>query len=190
MPRRQRAKEFKGQKGRVNRCCICNSLIPRLDPSGRPLCSLACMNEFMAREAAKPKPKKKRGRRPLTEEEKRDRRVTRTLAKLSSSEPITPERMQRMRAEIAACVDEQLAEAHKQVMGVAEKPWSSTQARVFGILMNKVLPDLHASHVKKEQVTKPLTELSREELEDLAAKAAAAAKAEGIEDAEVIPDED
>lgn len=170
---------------------MCSRLIPRLDPQGRPLCSISCTKEFEAQEAAKPKPKARRGRPPLTEEEKRDRRVARTLAKLSSSNPITPERMAKFRSEIAACVEEQISEAHQQVMGTADKPWSATQARVFGILMNKVLPDLHASHVKKEETAKPLNELSRDELEELAAKLAAAeaAKAKTI-DAEVIPDED
>jgi hypothetical protein len=189
-PRRQRAPRFKADKGRMNKCCMCGITIPRLDPAGRPLCSMSCMNEFMAREARNPAPptiKKKRGRKPLTEAEKRDRRVARALAKMADVKPITPERMKAMRAEIAACVDEQLIEAHKQVMGTAETPWSPVQARIFSTLMNKVLPDLRASHVTKEDVSKPLTELSREELEEMVAKAAS--RPDTI-DAEVIPDED
>ena len=46
--------------------------------------------------------------------------------------------------------------------------WNPTQARVFGILLNKVIPDLNASFVQHEHTTKQITELSREDLEAIA----------------------
>lgn len=109
--------------------------------------------------------------------------------------------LKRMRRDIAACVEQQLAEAHKAVMGdalaltdedgkpVAPTVWSPTQARVFGMLLNKVLPDLSANHTKVEKVEKPLTQMSREELEALVAKAKTIeGRATPIEDAEEIPE--
>lgn len=46
--------------------------------------------------------------------------------------------------------------------------WSPTQARVFGMLLNKVVPDLNASYVQHEHSNKDIIDLSREELERIA----------------------
>lgn len=90
---------------------------------------------------------------------------------------LTPRQVQRLRAKIARSIDEQLDLAHLVVTGLpdprTDKPvhWSATQARVFGMLLNKVVPDLHASYTQHEHRTKPLHEMSRDELEAIASGA-------------------
>ena len=66
----------------------------------------------------------------------------------------------------ARLVGDQITVANEVVMN--GKEWSPTQARVFGMLLNKVVPDLNASHVQHEHQIKNLTEMSREELEAIA----------------------
>ena len=80
---------------------------------------------------------------------------------------LTPAQSAKIRYEIAEYVKSQIADAHQVVMG--GKSWNPTQARVFGMMLNKVVPDLNAAYIQHEHTTKPLTDLSREELEAIAA---------------------
>ena len=88
------------------------------------------------------------------------------MTALSTTHKLTPAESGKIRAEIANYMRDQLVDAHQVVMGAKE--WNPTQARVFGILLNKVVPDLNASFHQREHTTKLLTDLSREELEAIA----------------------
>ena len=88
------------------------------------------------------------------------------MTALVTKENLTPAEVQKIRAQIAGYMEVQLQDAHSVVMGAAE--WNPTQARVFGMLLNKVIPDLNASFVQHEHQTKQLTDLSREDLEAIA----------------------
>jgi len=95
-----------------------------------------------------------------------DLRKMKKVTTLAEKERLTPAQSAQVRAEIAKYVGEQINDAHSVVMG--HKTWNPTQARVFGMLLNKVVPDLNASYVQHEHTTKQLTDLSREELEAIA----------------------
>lgn len=88
------------------------------------------------------------------------------MTQLATTNKLTPAQSAQVRGQIADFMAEQITDAHAVVMGL--KKWEPTQARVFGILLNKVVPDLNASFVQHEHTTKQLTDLSREELEAIA----------------------
>lgn len=88
------------------------------------------------------------------------------MNKLATTNKLTPAQSAQVRGQIANFVAEQINDAHQVVKG--HKEWSPTQARVFGMLLNKVVPDLNAAFVQHEHTTKQLTELSRNELEAIA----------------------
>ena len=96
------------------------------------------------------------------------RKVKAVATKISKHE-LTPAQSARIRGQIADFVREQIAVANSVVMD--GKEWTPTQARVFGMLLNKVVPDLNASYVQHEHKVKNLTEMSREELEAIASGA-------------------
>ena len=79
---------------------------------------------------------------------------------------LTPQQSSQIRGQIAKYVSEQINLAHSVVVGAQD--WNPTQARVFGMLLNKVVPDLNANFVQHEHNVKQLTELSRSELEAIA----------------------
>lgn len=165
----------------------------------RPSCQLAAeTGAIRTREPAKPRPKRRADPSPPVIQEPR---VAKAL-KAADSTGLSPRQMSKLRKDILACVQDQLTEAHKVVMGDALKAtdedgfavsptvWSPTQARVFGMLLNKVLPDLTASHTKVETtITKPVEQMSLTELEALVAGAKTIegrASKTPIEDAEEI----
>ena len=88
------------------------------------------------------------------------------MTSLTTTHKLTPAESGKIRAEIATYMRDQLNDAHQVVMGAKE--WNPTQARVFGILLNKVVPDLNANFHQHEHTTKSLTDLSRDELEAIA----------------------
>lgn len=88
------------------------------------------------------------------------------MTALAMKEKLTPAESGKIRAEIANYMRDQLTDAHLVVMG--SKEWNPTQARVFGMLLNKVVPDLNANFHQHEHETKSLTDLSRDELEAIA----------------------
>lgn len=79
---------------------------------------------------------------------------------------LTPDDSAEVRGQIASYMKEQIMIANLVVLGTKE--WSPTQARVFGMLLNKVVPDLNASFVQQEVTRRDITQLSREDLEALA----------------------
>lgn len=80
---------------------------------------------------------------------------------------LTPAQAARLRGQIASGMDLMIQEAEDVVFG--RKSWTPTQARVFGLLMGKVLPDLSASHVISERRNVKPEEMTIEELEQLLA---------------------
>jgi hypothetical protein len=82
---------------------------------------------------------------------------------------LTPSQSAKIRYAISRYITEQLPLAHSVVIGATI--WNPTQARVFSTLLNKVVPDLTAAFVQHEVTNRPLTELSRSELEAIASSA-------------------
>lgn len=134
-----------------------------------------------------------RGPKPLTEEQKKERRMSRALKAAAKGVTLGPNQVAKMRGEIAAAVADQLEQAHKAVMGTGGVTWSPTQARIFGMLLNKVLPDLHASQIQSAK-RDDITSLTRDELEQIVAEARtieaeAVTPDDDIEDAELSEDD-
>ena len=88
------------------------------------------------------------------------------IAKKAEETRLTPQQSSQIRGQIANYVTDQINMAHALVTGSIE--WNPTQARVFGMLLNKVVPDLNASFHQHEHEVKQLTDLSRSELEAIA----------------------
>ncbi len=88
------------------------------------------------------------------------------IAKKAEETRLTPQQSSQIRGQIANYVTDQINMAHAVVTGSIE--WNPTQARVFGMLLNKVVPDLNASFHQHEHEVKQLTDLSRSELEAIA----------------------
>jgi hypothetical protein len=97
---------------------------------------------------------------------------------------LTPSQSAKIRYQISRYISEQLPLAHSVVTGATN--WNPTQARVFSTLLNKVVPDLTAAFVQHEITNKPLTELSRSELEVIASSASISAALEPI-DPTILP---
>jgi len=87
--------------------------------------------------------------------------------RLAGVAPLTPQLARNIRSAIAHYVTDHIIEANEVVMG--RKTWTAVQARVFANLLNKVVPDLSASFVQHEHTNKTIVEMSREELERIAA---------------------
>ncbi|WP_138465340.1 hypothetical protein [Poseidonocella sp. HB161398] len=78
--------------------------------------------------------------------------------------PFTHEQVNALRAGLITEVEQHLADAHEVIRGT--RVWTSTQVRLFGKLIDKVLPNLSASeHLHHQPEDRPLADLSREELE-------------------------
>ena len=70
------------------------------------------------------------------------------IAKKADETRLTPQQSSQIRGEIAKYVTDQLHLANAVVTGAVD--WNPTQARVFGMLLNKVVPDLNASFHKPQ----------------------------------------
>ena len=97
---------------------------------------------------------------------------------------LTPAQSAKIRYQISRYISEQLPLAHSVVTGSTN--WNPTQARVFSTLLNKVVPDLTAAFVQHDVTNRPLTELSRSELEAIASSASDTSALEPI-DPTIIP---
>lgn len=80
--------------------------------------------------------------------------------------PLSPGQVAHLRGKIAQIIRDNLVNVEGVLSG--EVQWSPTQARVFGNLLNKVIPDLSASFHQHEHKNQDLKELSRAELERIA----------------------
>ncbi len=106
--------------------------------------------------------------------------MAKTMA-LAKAHTLSPAQTAHIRGQIAGLMQEHVSIANEVILGTVD--WNPTQARVFSALLNKVVPDLKSSSVHLETSDKNVIDMSREELERIAA---------GIDaiDAEVITDED
>ena len=95
-------------------------------------------------------------------------RMTKNELVAAQNQQLTPAQSAKLRSQIALHVEKQIVEANNVVMKIDGATWTPTQARVFGMLLNKVIPDLNASFVQHEHKTSDLTQMTRDELERLA----------------------
>lgn len=92
------------------------------------------------------------------------------LMDLSHAQPLTPGQAAKVRSYIFGLLKTQVPLAHRVVMG--DVHWSPTQARLFGLLQEKCIPDLSASFVLRKYARSGLETMSREKLGALVARAA------------------
>ena len=90
------------------------------------------------------------------------------LMEMALVQALTPGQSAKVRSYIFGLLRAQIPLAHRVVMGEVE--WSPTQARVFGQLLDKCVPDLSASFMVSEKDDGDLAMLSRRELEALAGR--------------------
>lgn len=86
---------------------------------------------------------------------------------LAHALPFTPREAERLRQRVATHIANHLDTAGLVLDGT--KSWSPQQVNVFKTLLNKVMPDVSFSHHLHETVRKPLRELTRDQLERIAA---------------------
>ncbi len=98
--------------------------------------------------------------------EKEAQKVAKVVEKAAVNR-LSPAQSSKIRGQIANFVRNQLDLANEVILGNIE--WSPTQARVFATLLNKVVPDLSASYHQHEINHKDVIDLSRDELERIAA---------------------
>ena len=123
---------------------------------------------------------KTKGIAELRAEQRAARSEQRELKKLDSLDGVvtkmakgeitfSPAKAAALRNDVSRLVTKHIRMADEVVQGT--RTWSPTQARVFATLLNKVLPDLTAGFVQHEHTVKSAIELTREELERIAAGA-------------------
>lgn len=78
---------------------------------------------------------------------------------------LSPEQIIEMQSDIAQIVKTNIAKAGMVLAGT--DTWTANQIKLFGQMINKVVPDLHHSFIERPQGRK-LTEYTREELEAIA----------------------
>lgn len=79
--------------------------------------------------------------------------------------PLTPEQILQLQADLADTIRDNISVARQVLAGT--HTWNATQVKLFGNLLNKVVPDLHHSFIEKKDNRK-LSEYTREELEAIA----------------------
>lgn len=147
-------------------CYICKKRFYawRLKDDKTNCCSIECKSAYV---------------RSQTPEKQSLRKMSKAIA-LSRTHNLTPAQSASIRGQIAGLMNEQIGHANEVVLGLRE--WGPTQARVFSTMLNKIVPDLSASYHSHEHAVKDVIDMSRDELERIAA---------GIDaiEAEVVPDE-
>jgi len=83
--------------------------------------------------------------------------------------PVTPVEVDRVRRSVLDVVRKNIPQVREVLQG--DRKWDNTQVRLFGMMLNKVMPDLHHSFNQHTVETKELHELSMSELEEIAAQA-------------------
>ena len=153
----------------VKTCLICNSTftVQASHAERRVACSTAC-----------------RKRRKAVIDRRKHLKKMSEFMKKATEVTLTPTQSAKIRYQISRYISEQLPLAHSVVTGSTN--WNPTQARVFSTLLNKVVPDLTAAFVQHDVTNRPLTELSRSELEAIASSASDTSALEPI-DPTIIP---
>lgn len=82
--------------------------------------------------------------------------------------PVTPVEVDRVRRSVLDVVRNNIPQVREVLDG--SRKWDNQQVRLFGMMLNKVMPDLHHSFNQHSVETKEVHELSIEELEAIAAK--------------------
>ena len=84
---------------------------------------------------------------------------------------VTPLEVDRVRRSVLDVVRKQMPEVREVLAG--NKRWDAQQTRLFGMMLNKVMPDLHHSFNEHTIENKEAHELTIEELQTIAARAKA-----------------
>ena len=82
---------------------------------------------------------------------------------------VTPLEVDRVRRSVLDVVRKQMPEVREVLAG--NKKWDAQQTRLFGMMLNKVMPDLHHSFNEHQIENKEVHELTYEELQRIAASA-------------------
>lgn len=145
-------------------CLICNNTftVQASHAKRRVACSTAC----------------RKRRKTVIDRRKHIKKMSEFMKK-ATEVTLTPAQSAKIRYQISRYISDQLPLAHSVVTGSTS--WNPTQARVFSTLLNKVVPDLTASFVQHEVTNRPLTELSRSELEAIASSASDTSALEPID---------
>lgn len=85
---------------------------------------------------------------------------------------VTPLEVDRVRRSVLDVVRKQMPDVREVLAGT--KNWNNQQVRLFGMMLNKVMPDLHHSFNEHTIENKEVHELTYEELQRIAAQADAA----------------
>lgn len=93
--------------------------------------------------------------------------------------PVTPVQVDRVRRSVLDVVRKNIPEVREVLAG--NKKWDSQQTRLFSLMLNKVMPDLHHSFNEHTIETKNVDELTIDELHAIAAQAAQTDPQEDIE---------
>jgi hypothetical protein len=83
--------------------------------------------------------------------------------------PVTPIEVDRVRRTVLDVVRKQMPSVREVLDG--NKNWNNQQVRLFGMMLNKVMPDLHHSFNEHAIENKAAHELSFNELQAIAAQA-------------------
>ena len=83
--------------------------------------------------------------------------------------PVTPIEVDRARRSVLDVVRNNIPKVREVLKG--NKNWSNQQVRLFSVMLNKVLPDLHHSFNEHSVEHKNVDQLSIQELEEIARKA-------------------
>lgn len=82
---------------------------------------------------------------------------------------VTPVEVDRVRRNAYDIVRRTLPDVRRVLR--SEIPWTNQQVRLFGMLLNKVLPDLHHSYTEHHHEHRQIHEMSVQELESIVANA-------------------
>ena len=82
---------------------------------------------------------------------------------------VTPLEVDRVRRSVLDVVRNNIPKVRGVLDGSVK--WDNQQVRVFGMMLNKVMPDLHHSFNEHTVETKKIEELTIQELEEIAARA-------------------
>lgn len=93
--------------------------------------------------------------------------------------PVTPVQVDRVRRSVLDVVRKQIPAVREVLDG--SRNWNNQQVRLFGMMLNKVMPDLHHSFNEHTIENKSVDELSYEELMQIA---------QATEEAEIIDGDD
>mgnify|MGYP000288931365 FL=1 len=97
--------------------------------------------------------------------------------------PVTPMQVDRIRRSVLDVVRHNIPEVREVLSGA--KKWDNQQVRLFTVMLNKVMPDLHHSFNEHSVENKQVHELTVDELMEIAKQGQEASEAEDAEFEEV-----